>query len=121
MVVKNEGSVEPIPIQDAERAFIQPIMTRMDGAQQLELRRFLIKPGGRIPAHLHPEIEHVQYVLSGRYTVKIGGEIHEVKPGDVVHIPPNTPHYYENNGDEDAVFICIIPQREYTTISLSNL
>ncbi len=118
MVVKNEKDVEPVPLQDAEKAFIQPLMTRLDGTQQLELRRFLIKPGGRIPAHLHPEIEHVQYVLRGKYTVKIGEEVYEVKPGDVIHIPPNTLHYYENNGDEDAVFLCTIPKREYTTVML---
>lgn len=116
MVVKNEESISPIPIEDAEQAFIQPLITRFDGAPNFELRKFIIKPGGKIPPHLHPEIEHVQYVLKGRYRVSIGGEIYEVKPGDAILIPPNTVHYYENNGEEDAVFICIIPRKEYQTI-----
>ncbi|MEM2017068.1 MAG: cupin domain-containing protein [Nitrososphaerota archaeon] len=118
MIIKNEEGVKPILIEGSEQAFIQPLITRFDGAPNFELRKFTIKPGGRIPAHLHPEIEHVQYVLKGRYRVKIGEEIHDVKPGDAMLIPPNTVHYYENSGDEDAVFLCIIPRREYSTIML---
>ncbi|MCL7388590.1 MAG: cupin domain-containing protein [Thaumarchaeota archaeon] len=118
MVVRSEESIKPIPIEDAEQAFIQPLITRFDGALNIELRKISIKPGGRIPAHLHPEIEHVQYVLKGRYLVKIGQEIHEVKPGDAILIPPNTVHYYENNGDEEAVFLCTIPRKEYTTVTI---
>lgn len=118
MVVKNEEDVKPIPIEDAEQAFIQPLITRFDGAPNFELRKFIIKPGGRIPAHLHPEIEHVQYVLRGRYRVRIGEEIYDVKPGDTIFIPPNTLHHYENDGEEDAIFLCVIPRREYTTIML---
>jgi len=121
MVVKNEESIKPIPIEDAEKAFIQPLITRFDEAPNIELRKISIKPGGRIPPHLHPEIEHVQYVLKGSFLIKIGEESYKVKPGDAILIPPNTVHYYENNGDEETAFICMIPRKEYTTIMLERL
>lgn len=115
MVVKNVDEVKPLPVDGAVDVFIIPLITRFDGAQDMELRRFTIKPGGRIPAHLHPEIEHVQYVLKGSYLVGIGDKVYRVKEGDAILIPRNSVHWYENDGREEAVFICVIPRREYTT------
>lgn len=118
MSVKSESEVEPKPVEGALDAFIQPLITGEDGAPNYELRKFTIKPGGRIPKHLHPEIEHVQYVLKGRYRVGIGEKVYEVKPGDALLIPADTPHWYENPGGEEAAFLCVIPRKEYQTIQL---
>ena len=42
----------------------------------------------------------------------IGGQVHEVKAGDSIYIPKGTMHWYQNTGDEDAEFLCIIPKTE---------
>lgn len=99
-------------VDKAVKTEIEWLVDRHDGAPNFEMRRFTIKPGGSIPKHYHPDIEHEQYVLRGRYKVGIGKEIHEVKEGDSIYIPPGTLHWYENTGKENAEFLCIIPKKE---------
>jgi len=112
MSVRNDSEVEAKPVEGAQKTYIKRLICREHGAPNFEMRKFILKPGGRIPKHLHPDMEHIQYVLKGRYKLGIGEEVYDVKPGDAVLIPANTPHWYENPGPQEAEFICIIPMRE---------
>ncbi len=112
MVVKTKGEVAAQPVDRAVKTEIAWLIDRHDGAPNFELRKFTIKPGGRIPRHYHPEIEHEQYVLAGRYEVGIGEKVHMVTEGDSLYIPAGTVHWYENKGKENAEFLCIVPRKE---------
>jgi len=117
MSVKAAGKVKPQKVERAVKTEIEWLLDRHDGAPNFEMRRFTIKPGGSIPEHLHPDIEHEQYVLRGKYRVGLGKKIYEVKAGDTIYIPPGTRHWYENNGKESAEFLCIIPKvKKYDSI-----
>ncbi|HSG50369.1 MAG TPA: cupin domain-containing protein, partial [Longimicrobiales bacterium] len=50
------------------------------------LRRFIMEPGGGMPLHTNT-VEHEQYVLRGRATIRIGEETFQVGADDVVFIP----------------------------------
>lgn len=119
MSVKSSDSIEWETVSDAVKTEMKWLISRRDGAENFEMRKFVIKAGGRMPKHMHPDIEHEQYVLKGNYLVGIGDATYRVKPGDVVFIPPNVPHWYSNPGPEDAEFICVIPKRE--TIKTTKL
>jgi len=112
MTVKPKGTAKPQKVDKAVKTEIEWLVDRHDGAPNFEMRKFTIKPGGSIPKHYHPDIEHEQYVLKGRYKVGIGNKVHEVKKGDSIYIPPGTPHWYDNTGKEAAEFICIVPKKE---------
>ena len=112
MVVKAKGQVAAQPVDRAVKTEIAWLIDRHDGAPNFELRKFTIKPGGSIPRHYHPDIEHEQYVLSGDYEVGIGDKVHRVKEGDSVYIPAKTIHWYQNKGVENAEFLCIVPKKE---------
>jgi quercetin dioxygenase-like cupin family protein len=112
MSVKPAGKVIPQKVEKAIKTEIEWLVDRHDGAPNFEMRRFTIKPGGSIPRHYHPDVEHEQYVLKGRYKVGIGDKIYEVQEGDSIYIPSGTPHWYENRGKETAEFLCIIPKKE---------
>jgi len=112
MYVKRAGKAKPQKVDKAVMTEIEWLVDRHDGAPNFEMRRFTIRPGGSIPRHYHPDIEHEQYVLRGRYRVGIGNEVHEVKKGDSIYIPSGTPHWYENTGRGDAEFLCIVPKTE---------
>jgi quercetin dioxygenase-like cupin family protein len=112
MSVKPEGTVKPQKVEKAVKTEIEWLVDRHDGAPNFEMRKFTIKPGGSIPRHFHPDIEHEQYVLKGTYKIGIGDKVKEVKAGDSVYIPPGTPHWYENSGKENAEFLCIVPKKE---------
>jgi quercetin dioxygenase-like cupin family protein len=112
MSVKPAGRAKPEKVERGVSTEIAWLLDRRDGAPNFEMRKFTIKPGGSIPKHYHPDIEHEQYVLSGRYRVGIGSRVHTVKQGDSIFIPKGTPHWYKNTGKEDAEFLCIIPRKE---------
>jgi transcriptional regulator with XRE-family HTH domain len=49
------------------------------------------------------------YVLSGRLTIHVGFEAHQLGPGDSISFPATTPHRLANDGTEPAVAIwCIV-------------
>jgi len=112
MSVKLAGKVKPEKVDRAVKTEIEWLLDRHDGAPNFEMRRFTIKPGGSIPEHFHPDIEHEQYVLKGKYRVGLGKRVYEVKAGDSIYIPAGTHHWYKNSGKESAEFLCIIPKVE---------
>jgi len=112
MLVKRAGKVTPRKVDRAIKTEIEWLVDRHDGAPNFEMRKFAIKSGGSIPKHYHPEIEHEQYVLKGRYTVGIGDKVVEVRKGDSIYIPAGTPHWYKNTGKGNAEFLCIVPRKE---------
>ena len=112
MSVKAGGKTKAQKVDRAVKTEIEWLVDRHDGAPNFEMRRFRIKPGGSIPKHYHPDIEHEQYVLKGRYKVGLGGRVREVKAGDSIYIPPGTLHWYKNTGKVNAEFLCIIPKVE---------
>ena len=112
MSVKPAGKAKPQKVDRAVKTEIEWLLDRHDGAANFEMRRFKIKPGGSIPEHFHPDIEHEQYVLKGRYKIGLGKKVRQVKAGDSIYIPPGTRHWYKNSGKETAEFLCIIPRVE---------
>ena len=112
MSVKPAGKVKSEKVDRAVKTEIEWLLDRHDGAPNFEMRRFKIKPGGSIPEHFHPDIEHEQYVLKGKYRVGLGEKVYEVKAGDSIYIPAGTHHWYRNSGKESAEFLCIIPKVE---------
>jgi quercetin dioxygenase-like cupin family protein len=112
MSVKPAGKVKSEKVDRADKTEIEWLLDRHDGAPNFEMRRFKIKPGGSIPEHFHPDIEHEQYVLKGKYRVGLGEKVYEVKAGDSIYIPAGTHHWYRNSGKESAEFLCVIPKVE---------
>lgn len=107
MFVKHSAEVPADPVA-AGRGTTRQLLIGPDEAPHFALRRFLMEPGGGIPAHTNT-VEHEQYVLRGRARMGIGERVVEVGAGDVVFIPAGTPHWYEVLGNERFEFLCAVP------------
>lgn len=107
MTVKHAAQVAEEPVA-AGKGTTRQVLIGPEVGPNFALRRFIMQPGGGIPNHTNT-VEHEQYVLTGRARVGIGGEVTEVRAGDVVFIPAGTPHWYEVLGDERFEFLCIVP------------
>ncbi len=94
-------------VNDASRT-LRRILISAEEAPHFALRRFEIKPGGEIPLHRN-SVEHEQYVLAGRASVKIGNEEFTAQQGDALYIPAGVEHCYRTEGDESYKFLCIVP------------
>jgi len=111
MLKKNYSDVleETVTLAGSVGASIRVLINQKDGATRYIMRRFEIKRGGHIGLHGHPE-EHEIYILSGETRVFNDKGFETVAgPGDVLFVPPDENHGYENVGDETVVFLCIIP------------
>jgi len=101
-----------VDIEGAKDTTIQWLITKENaGAKNFAMRRFVIKPGGKIPKHHHPW-EHEIYVLSGKGIVGAADKEYEVSKDMVLYIPPDIDHWYRNPFDESFIFLCIIPYKE---------
>jgi quercetin dioxygenase-like cupin family protein len=109
-MVRPAQEAEARPVERAKGAWVQVLVGPVEGAENFVLRKFTLEPGGCIPLHRHPAVEHEQYVLSGRIRLTLGAEVREVGPGHVVFIPAGAAHRYENVGPAPAEFLCVVPR-----------
>lgn len=84
-----------------------------------------LKPGGLRELHWHPNDDEWQYYVAGqgRMTVFAAGghaRTMDFHAGDVGYIEQSMPHYIENTGDTDLVFLEVFPTAEYQDISLAE-
>jgi quercetin dioxygenase-like cupin family protein len=57
------------------------------------------------PEHIHPVQESRAEVITGTLRFVVDGEERRLGPGEAITIPAGTPHYFANDGEEDAVSI----------------
>src|SRR5215211_3662529 len=58
--------------------------------------------------HVHEREDEYSYVLAGRLGVRIGDEVLEAGPGELVLKPRGIPHAFWNPGDEEARVLEIV-------------
>lgn len=74
------------------------------------MRVFTVKPGAASPFHSH-DWPHYVIFLRGKAAGKIDGVNVDLEKGDYAYVPPDVDHNFSNSGDEDLVFICIVPTK----------
>ncbi len=84
-----------------------------------------LEPGGLRELHWHPNEDEWQYYIAGQARMTIfaaGGHARtmDFHAGDVGYIEQSMPHYIENTGKEDCVFLEVFPTHEYQDISLTE-
>ncbi len=110
MMVKNADQIDTAEVQmdGVKGTSIQWLASKTDGAPNFAMRRFKVIPGGKIDLHQHPW-EHEIYILSGKGIAYNDKEKRDIGTGDVLFIPVDEPHGYDNTGDDDLIFICMVP------------
>ncbi len=109
MTVKHSKDVQATIVKAGDLTSMQVLISAQEGPN-FAMRRFVMQPGGGMPKHTNT-VEHEQYVLKGHAMVGIGDEKHEVRTGDVLFIPEGVPHWYQNIGEENFEFLCVIPNK----------
>jgi quercetin dioxygenase-like cupin family protein len=108
--VRHAADVPGHPVE-AGTATTRQVLIGPETGPNFALRRFVMEPGGGMPLHTN-RVEHEQYVLRGRASVRIGDETVTVRADDVVFIPAGVPHAYAAEGDEPFEFLCVVPNGE---------
>jgi quercetin dioxygenase-like cupin family protein len=68
-------------------------------------------PGEGPVLHRHP-YEEIFILLKGTATFRRGNDEIDAHEGQIVIVPPNTPHAFTNTGDERLLFVSIHPAPE---------
>ena len=84
-----------------------------------------LKPGGLRELHWHPLSDEWQYYVSGKGRMTVFDSASKARTmdfqeGDVGYIEQSRPHYIENTGDEDLVFLEVFPTGTYQDISAAE-
>ncbi len=111
MIVKSESEVKPAEVTEggAENTTIQWLIDAKVGAPNFAMRRFVVRKGGYTPLHKH-DWEHEVFVLNGEgILVGEGGKEMPLKKNYFAFVPPNELHQFRNAGNEDFIFLCVIP------------
>jgi quercetin dioxygenase-like cupin family protein len=116
MTVKHAQDIPSQPVKAGDHTALQVLISGQEGPH-FAMRRFVMGSGGGMPTHTN-SVEHEQYVLQGHANIGIGDETYEVKAGDVVFIPEGVPHFYQNLGEEDFIFLCMIPTGKQDVITI---
>ena len=100
-----------VEMEGAEKAYMAWLISPENAPVSFAMRIFKIEPGGKIPLHNH-WYYHEIYCIKGKGKVTIGGEEYILRANMAAFVPPNVPHSYLNIGDEDWIFICVIPMKK---------
>ena len=81
-----------------------------------------LKPGGLRELHWHPLSDEWQYYVSGKGRMTVfdsGGKARTMDfiTGDVGYIDVSRPHYIENTGNDDLLFLEVFPVSTYQDVS----
>jgi oxalate decarboxylase len=84
-----------------------------------------LRPGGLRELHWHPNEDEWQYYVTGKGRMTVfaaGGRARtmDFEEGDVGYIDRSLPHYIENTGESDLVFLELFPTPLYEDISLGE-
>ena len=84
-----------------------------------------LKPGGLREMHWHPLSDEWQYYVSGKgrmtvFEAAAMARTFDFEEGDVGYIEMSMPHYIENTGTEDLVFLEVFPIGTYQDISAAE-
>jgi quercetin dioxygenase-like cupin family protein len=101
--IENQDVPEP-----ANKVKVRWLINEKQNAPNFAMRRFEIAPGGNTPYHTH-DWEHEVYILSGNAIIKNKDGETNLKLGDVILVEPNEEHNFVNNGEDNFVFLCMIP------------
>lgn len=85
----------------------------------------ILHPGGLREMHWHPNADEWQYYVKGKGRMTVfaaagRARTMDFQQGDVGYVKQTFPHYIENTGDTDLIFLEMFRSSYYQDVSLSN-
>ncbi len=70
-------------------------------------------PGTAEQRHYHQRSRQFFYVLEGVATLELDGEVHTLRRGEGLHVPPGAAHQMRNDGAFDVRFMVVSAPRSH--------
>ncbi len=79
----------------ARGVMIRTVIGEADKAPNFHMRVISFEEGGATPRHAHAW-EHEVFILKGEGSLEVDDKTVELKPGDVVFVPPGSLHCFQS-------------------------
>ena len=96
-----------VELDGAKDVEIRWLISKDDGAENIAMRMFELRPGGHTPLHTHTH-EHEVFVVQGEGIFVCEGKEYKFDREYVIFVPPNKEHQFRNDGNSVLRFLCII-------------
>jgi len=111
MNVQNYHQQEPFTTKDGST--IRSLLDLSNApVKNQSLAEATLPPGGETERHYHRVSEELYYLIDGKGTMEIDGEVREVGPGDAILIPAGTWHQIKAS-DALRFLCCCSPPYEH--------
>ena len=105
MEIKNLDNVSSFITKDGSE--IRELLAhRNSSIENQSLAEARVPIGAKTIPHYHVKAEEIYYITHGTGLMTIGGNSHEVSPGDAIAISPGEIHQIENVGTEVLRLLC---------------
>jgi mannose-6-phosphate isomerase-like protein (cupin superfamily) len=105
MDIKNLNEVSSFVTKDGSE--IRELLAHRNSAiRNQSLAEARLPAGGSTQEHYHPKAEEIYFITHGSGRIRIEGEVHDVKAGDAIAIPPGQKHKLWNTGGETLRLLC---------------
>ncbi len=110
MFVSHRKDIEKTELHapSLKHASKQVLVGAEQGWDDYVMRMFTLGKDGFTPRHDHGW-QHIIYVVEGEGKLYLDGKDYPLTPGSVAYVPGESEHQLKNTGDNDFVFICIVP------------
>jgi oxalate decarboxylase len=113
------------PTIATEKGEVRIVDSRNFALTKLAAALVTLKPGGLRELHWHPSSSEWQYWIGGKGRMTVffpydNARTVDFNSNDVGYVPSNAPHYIENTGDTDAVFLEILATDVFEDVSLNQ-
>jgi oxalate decarboxylase len=113
------------PTRSADRGEVRIVDSRNFPLTKLAAALVTLKPGGLRELHWHPNSSEWQFWIAGKGRMTVFFPVDNARtvdfnPNDVGYVPSNAPHYIENTGDTDAVFLEMLGSDVFEDVSLNQ-
>ena len=79
------------------------------GSEKVMVGQTIYGPGETHEHHLHPDAEEVVIVMSGRGWHRVGADVFDIGPGDIIFVPANAEHSAgADEGDEPMIILWVL-------------
>src|ERR1051325_5134151 len=97
-IIKSVHSVKETPIANItdnpkDDGWSRPLISKMlNGVEDFYVSVYRLGPHQTHPAHYHPEVPEIYFVLEGRGKAQVDEEFQWVEPGTVIYMPAKCVH-----------------------------
>ena len=100
----------PAPVFDLDDMQFSPTAWLFEGAKRggAGVSMFIVRtpPGGGVDLHVHPYHETF-LILEGEGRWTAGDDVVELRPNQMLVVPPETPHGFRNTGDGPLLVVSV--------------